>query len=63
MDTAYTYRANDGTIKHAQYRIAGGVPTTKPGHRGPIRVLVSQTAKPAVPFFGQLTLAQATKSK
>ncbi|PMD63191.1 uncharacterized protein K444DRAFT_626931 [Hyaloscypha bicolor E] len=35
MDTAYTYTAKDGKIKHVtQYRIAAGNPGTLPGTKG-----------------------------
>jgi hypothetical protein len=55
MDTAYTYTTNDSTIKHTQYRIKSGVPTTKPGHRGLIRVLVSQTTDSGAGYQIQMT--------
>jgi hypothetical protein len=50
MDTAYTYTTNDGTIKHVQYRIKSGVPTTKPRYKGLIRVLVSQTTDSGISY-------------
>jgi len=64
MDTAYTYTATDGTIRHVnQYRVAAGNPGTLPGIKGSYATLGQSISYTYVPFVDLLTLAQAIKSK